>query len=454
MSNRRPIEYGTWSGNSRHGQIEHLVDGEAGVGYETPSRARALVEADGEQLGAVRLPLEVVLRDDAPTCRYVNGSIQVRQSLVREQAQLDSLSAHRLIISEEARRKLSEETVSLLGDDLVLQVGEEEAARGRFERAKAKVQTLKDDFASSLSALERGLIGKRGLLLIEGSVALYDAAIIHPFLETAGFGSFAAWASTITIPALIGSVHMAFGTLAGFVAGEIKPRNRLRLVTGTLVAGIAVLMVGLITLGVFRGQGLEHLNQQLAEVASGGSTDKLALFTNPGWMMWLQLCGSVAAVSAAALYALGQPGRILKDKLAGAEVEEAEAKRELDVAAGDVRTTRQQIKQAKLAMPQTAVDAREAAAELVVKGRATEARVAAEAGLGEALRGRYGVSLRYHHQAYGNGEVKRAAVPDGGPNRYRRPKRHGPRDIGSRLDPEISSSKSSRRRFGFRRWFS
>jgi hypothetical protein len=230
---RDEIRYSTWT--DRHGQIQNIVDGESGVGYETPSRLRDQAEADGSDLGAARVPREEVLSDDAPARRYLEGGVQVRQELVREDAEIASLPAHQSIFSEEARRKQAEENVALLGDDLVLQVGEEDEAKGRREQALQKLTSAKQAL-SDLPALAKGLLGKWIVVLIEMAVAVFDAAVVHSVLEISGLTPAAAWLSTLLIPGVIASAHVAFGALAGFIVGQISPRNQLKVAVGMFAA--------------------------------------------------------------------------------------------------------------------------------------------------------------------------------------------------------------------------
>lgn len=445
---RDEIRYSTWT--DRHGQIQNIVDGESGVGYETPSRLRDQAEADGSDLGAARVPREEVLSDDAPARRYIEGGVQVRQELVREDAEIASLPAHQSIFSEEARRKQAEENVALLGDDLVLQVGEEDEAKGRREQTLQKLTSAKQAL-SDLPALAKGLLGKWIVVLIEMAVAVFDAAVVHSVLEISGLTPAAAWLSTLLIPGVIASAHVAFGALAGFIVGQISPRNQLKVAVGMFAAGFVALLVAFGLLGAFRAEGLGQINSQLAEVASGGDTGDLELFINPAWMMGLQIAGSLAAISAVALYVLGQPGRDARQEVAEATVEDTKAEADQRIASEAVASTRQQLKQAKLSVPQTAVEARQAAAELVVGSRATEARLKAEDGLGQALCGRLGVAFQYHDQTYSNGGVRRAAMPDHDPKKPR-PSKRAPRDVSwdESSGPVTEPSATSR----FRRWFS
>lgn len=458
MSGQVKIPYRAWSGETV-GLLENRVT--PGVGYEIPSEFAAWGEKQGELAGAARLSSDLALDEGCGVYSFVDGGVGVRKLLGAEAAAIASIPVRKLVASEEARQRLVAVRVHAAKDELPLLVGKEDDAKAKATETTERLEKVRSE-RDHLSFSERGLIGSEWVLIgIEASAVAFDAAVLHSALEFSGMGSVSVWMTSLLAPAALGAIHFTFGTVLGGILRKLSGSQRLKAAIGGLAAGLVALMTTFLLLAVFREAGNDALNAGLTEIASGDSSGDLNLFISSLWLAPLQLAASASAITAAALWVIGKPGREHDQEVSQATVEHVKAKQDLDKATSAVGQTRQVVRDGQPEIHQISVDAREAEAQNEAEKDALELRLGAEDALGHAVKGKYKAAFQATSQIYDNGRVVRAAVGDE-ERLGRKARRHPARDVSERApaNDNNTSSDSNGNGYeraggrGFRRWFS
>ena len=393
-----------------------------------------------DKFGPARVPDDAALGEEAAPNRYAQHGGEVRTWVFRENILRDMAGPRRTLAQAPSLRDAAKARIPQIQNRIerlvatvlpakVKAVDDQEepvvAARAALEHARERWRSLRRS--------ERGYYDSVWIVwAVEILVVFFDAFVIHGALEKTGVSQAGLWGTTLTVPGAIWAANHSLGVLAGAIGMRVQ-QSRLRLGAVAFVSGAGALLVAFVTLAIFRDASAQAQNDALKAIAQG-EPSTLEFFLSPLWMGPLQVAGSVAAISAVALWTIAKPGREQQTRVNEALEDLAECEGEYERAVSELREVERHIEAAYDALEAAEVavyeiDARGAAADAEIDNLEAifDAQQEQEAALAATVQARYEAELTWVKKIYENGGVWRCAMPTH-ERLFRRVRSRGPLD--------------------------
>ncbi|MDQ6804427.1 MAG: hypothetical protein M3065_05575, partial [Actinomycetota bacterium] len=305
----------------RSGRTDAQRVGSRGLGIETMETFGETAAHTGARHGRVRNPDKLVTGDDASMHRFVKGGSKVRKREVSAGAHRGTKSAAERAATSPARKEAQLALKKTVYARLVRTMHRRDKEATKIVSARERVQAEEQAYAQ-LPRSEQGYFEfRRTVLLIEGFVVAFDLPILRDALTHSGMRSTTMWLASIGLPLVIFAANRALGVTGGVIGRATAPEKRLRLAVSAFAAGLTFLMGGFIALMVFRAAATSAINQTIQNLVNGHHTGNLSLLVPLHWMAFLQVAGSIAAISAVALWTMGSTGRRRQERINQAKKE-------------------------------------------------------------------------------------------------------------------------------------
>ena len=407
----RIIRGSAWYKWLTSGRTDAQNVGGRGLGIETMETFGNTADHDGTRHGMVRTPEKFVKDETASTHKFVKGGSKVRKGEVKADAQRASRPAHQRVATAPARKDGKRAARQIINAQLRHKTAERDKTKAKLRRARKKVRT-RERVYRKLSRSERGYFGSFGpVFAIESFIALFDIGVIHDAMERSGTSSTTAWMTSLGVPLLVFGCNHAFGVVAGAI-GLATPREKRRaLAVVAFLAGMTLLIATFVALLIFRGQAGAQLNRALNALADGRNDGPLTFLVPMQWLGLAQMAGSIAAISAVALWTIAKRGREQQKRIQDVERKSAAYQGEVERLDREIADLVREGQAAELAIYEIAADEAAAHSELAVLQRQLDGHLEAEDGLCEAVQARGDIEYEITEALYRNGGVWRQAMP-------------------------------------------
>jgi uncharacterized membrane protein (DUF485 family) len=381
------------------------------VGYEDPAEFARKAKELGKMNGAVQMPRDQALGEDAAPNRFIKNGAQARIGVFAEKAYRAVVPAAQRIATAPARRDAQEARGEALRERirrLAEQFGgvREEGAQKRRELA------AEEGKLASLPRQAKGYFGSKMTVGgIEGIVGGFDLVVLRSsFQHTAITSEWVMWATAGGVASLILVVNFGLGVLAAFCGSWLSTRTRLRVTLAALAGGFVAITITFALLMIFRDNATASLNAGLVARAHGRH-HAVYPFVSLTWMGPAQLAGSITATATAALWALEKPVReqrqLIATVIAAVQNIAAHAVR----IEAEIIATLAEIESIAAKTFEIAADAEAARVEVELIRHILPAKVYSEEAMARSITGLYETYYTAESRLFDNGEVVRCATP-------------------------------------------